>query len=95
MPVVAFAPPARRPLITPLFMSFRSRALRIGGLPAGFLPTLLFTSHCECVCSAWVGLELAPHIADLGVAQHAARRTVRENEVAYARVERQFDVKQC
>eukprot|EP00965_Chrysotila_dentata_P058975 1957718-Pleurochrysis_carterae.AAC.1 len=58
MPVVAFAPPARRPHITPLLVGFRSRAFWIGRLPAGFLPTLLFTSHCECVSSAWIGLEL-------------------------------------
>eukprot|EP00965_Chrysotila_dentata_P038248 1270710-Pleurochrysis_carterae.AAC.1 len=87
MPVVAFAPPARRPLFTSLFISFRSRAFWIGGFTACFFPTTLFTSHCERKCSAWVGRELASHVADLGVAQHAARGTDRENEIAYVSVE--------
>eukprot|EP00965_Chrysotila_dentata_P260396 6213890-Pleurochrysis_carterae.AAC.3 len=87
VPVVAFAPPARGPLVAPFFVCFRAWAFRIGGLSAGFLSAVLCTAHCECVCCARVGFELAPHVADLSVAQHAACGADSEGEVAYARVE--------
>eukprot|EP00965_Chrysotila_dentata_P251328 6209988-Pleurochrysis_carterae.AAC.1 len=84
MPVVALAPPARCPFIAPFFICFRSRAFRIGRLSARFLTAFLFTSHCERVCSAWVGFEFATHVANLGVAQHASCGDDRESKIAYA-----------
>eukprot|EP00965_Chrysotila_dentata_P175208 5783717-Pleurochrysis_carterae.AAC.2 len=79
--------PARGPLIAPLFIRFRARAFRIGGLFAGFLSAILLAAHCECVSCAWVCFELASNVADLGIAQHAAGVADCECEVAHARVE--------
>eukprot|EP00965_Chrysotila_dentata_P132711 4388231-Pleurochrysis_carterae.AAC.1 len=87
VPVVAFAPPARGPLVAPFFIRFRARAFRIGGLSAGFLSAIFFAAHCECVSCAWICFELASNVADLSIAQHAAGGADCECEVAHARVE--------
>eukprot|EP00965_Chrysotila_dentata_P059035 1959246-Pleurochrysis_carterae.AAC.1 len=70
--VGALAPPAGGPLVTPFLISFRARALWIGGLAAGVLAVILLAAYCESVCCARVGLELATHVADFCVAQNAA-----------------------
>eukprot|EP00965_Chrysotila_dentata_P004402 143029-Pleurochrysis_carterae.AAC.1 len=61
MPVGSLAPTARGPLVAPLFVGLRSRALRVGGLGLFVLLAILFTADSESVRGTGIGFQFAPH----------------------------------
>eukprot|EP00965_Chrysotila_dentata_P169326 5591844-Pleurochrysis_carterae.AAC.1 len=67
MPMVAFAPTARRPLIAPGFVRLGPRPLRVGGLLVARV-----SAHGEGMCGTGIGFELAAYVPCFCVAQDTA-----------------------
>eukprot|EP00965_Chrysotila_dentata_P100174 3308944-Pleurochrysis_carterae.AAC.9 len=70
VPVSALAPAAGGPCVAPLLVRLGSRLLWISRFA-----TVPIAAYSENVRRAWVGFELAPHIAGFCIAQDAARCT--------------------
>eukprot|EP00965_Chrysotila_dentata_P185636 6128730-Pleurochrysis_carterae.AAC.2 len=94
VPVVTLAPPARGPLVAPLFICLRSRALRVGRFATSVLAVVFLAAYRESMRGARIGFEFTPHIANLCVFQHAACGRDGESDVTDACVERKLCIKQ-
>eukprot|EP00965_Chrysotila_dentata_P087513 2888885-Pleurochrysis_carterae.AAC.1 len=92
VPVGTFAPSARGPLVTPLFVRIRARALGIGGPAARLLAAILLAAYSKSMRRTWIGFKFSTYITHFCITQHAAGSRYGEVQIADAGGERQLHV---